>query len=170
MTKPSFKECFVISEAEPLIKVGGLGDVGGTLPAALTALPREMTDGRAVDVRVVIPFHDVLKQKQIPVKWVCNYRIPYENGLFQDVYVSQAEGMDVPIYLIDGDPIRNKGVYSSNPVDDGYKYIFFSAAADENETTACLRPEISQRKDIIHNPQSALCRGKQSCHSGEIRY
>ena len=48
MTKPSLKVCFVISEAEPLIKVGGLGDVGGTLPAALRALPPEMTDGREV--------------------------------------------------------------------------------------------------------------------------
>ena len=126
MTKPSFKVCFVISEAEPLIKVGGLGDVGGTLPAALTALPHEMTDGRDVDVRVVIPYHDILKERKIPVKWVCNFRIPYDNGLFQDVYVSQAEGMDVPMYLIDGDPIRGKGVYSSDPIVDAYKYVFFS--------------------------------------------
>ncbi len=127
-----------------MIKVGGLGDVGGTLPGALTALPQEMTDGRAVDVRVVIPFHDVLKQKQIPTKWICNYKIPYENGLFQDVYVSQAEGMEVPIYLIDGEPIRNKGVYSSNPVDDAYKYIFFSAAADE------LFRHIDWIPDVLH--------------------
>ena len=74
MDKPSLKICFVISEAEPLIKVGGLGDVGGTLPAALINLPREMTDDRPVDVRVVIPYHDILKAHNIPVKWVCNYR------------------------------------------------------------------------------------------------
>lgn len=144
MTKPSFKVCFVISEAEPLIKVGGLGDVGGTLPAALTALPHEMTDGRDVDVRVVIPYHDILKERQIPVKWVCNFRIPYENGLFQDVYVSQAEGMDVPIYLIDGDPIRGKGVYSTDPIVDVYKYVFFSTAAVE------LFKHIDWVPDILH--------------------
>ncbi len=144
MTKPSFKVCFVISEAEPLIKVGGLGDVGGTLPAALTALPHEMTDGRAVDVRVVIPYHDILKERQIPVKWICNFRIPYDNGLFQDVYVSQAEGMDVPIYLIDGEPIRRKGVYSSAPIVDAYKYIFFSTAAIE------LFKHIDWIPDVLH--------------------
>ena len=144
MTKPSFKVCFVISEAEPLIKVGGLGDVGGTLPSALTALPHEMTDGRDVDVRVVIPYHDILKERKIPVKWICNYRIPYENGLFQDVYVSQAEGMDVPIYLIDGDPVRGKGVYSSDPITDAYKYIFFSAAAVE------LFKHIDWVPDVLH--------------------
>ena len=145
MTKPSFKVCFVISEAEPLIKVGGLGDVGGTLPAALTALPHEMTDGRDVDVRVVIPYHDILKERKIPVKWVCNFRIPYDNGLFQDVYVSQAEGMDVPIYLVDGDPIRGKGVYSSDPIVDAYKYVFFSTAAVE------LFKHIDWIPDVLHS-------------------
>lgn len=145
MTKPSFKVCFVISEAEPLIKVGGLGDVGGTLPAALTALPHEMTDGRDVDVRVVIPYHDILKERKIPVKWVCNFRIPYDNGLFQDVYVSLAEGMDVPIYLIDGDPIRGKGVYSSDPIVDAYKYVFFSTAAVE------LFKHIDWIPDVLHS-------------------
>ncbi len=144
MTKPPFKVCFVISEAEPLIKVGGLGDVGGTLPAALRDLPQEMTDGRPIDVRVVIPYHDILKAHQIPVKWICNYRIPYENGLFQDVYVSQAENMPVPIYLIDGEPVRGKGVYSSDPVVDGYKYVFFSAAADE------LFKHIGWIPDVLH--------------------
>lgn len=144
MTKPSFNVCFVISEAEPLIKVGGLGDVGGTLPAALVNLPREMTDGRPVDVRVIIPYHDILKAHQIPVKWVCNYKIPYGNGLFQDVYVSEAEGMPVPIYLIDGEPIRGKEVYSSDSVVDGYKYIFFSAAADE------LFKHINWIPDVLH--------------------
>ena len=63
MTDQPLKICFVISEAEPLIKVGGLGDVGGTLPAALAALPKEKTDGRGIDVRVVIPYHDILKEK-----------------------------------------------------------------------------------------------------------
>ena len=129
MSEP-LKVCFVLSEAEPLIKVGGLGDVGGTLPYALNDLPKDLTDGRGIDARVVIPYHDVLKTKQIPVKWLFNFKIPYENS-FQDVYVSQAENMPVPTYLIDGDPIRGKGVYSSDTVMDGYKYIFFSAAAVE---------------------------------------
>ena len=129
MSEP-LKVCFALSEADPLIKVGGLGDVGGTLPRALNNLPKKKTDGRGIDARVVIPYHDILKEKQIPVKWLFNFKIPYENG-FQDVYVSQAENMPVPTYLIDGDPIRGKGVYSSDTVADGYKYIFFSAAVVE---------------------------------------
>ncbi len=144
MTETSLKVCFVLSESDPLIKVGGLGDVGGTLPSALVSLPPELTDNRKIDVRVVIPYHDILKEHNIPVKWICNFKIPYENGLMQDVYVSQAENMPVPVYLIDGEPIRRKGVYSSDSVVDGYKYIFFSTAAVE------LFRQIHWIPDVLH--------------------
>ena len=145
MTETPLKVCFVLSESDPLIKVGGLGDVGGTLPAALVSLPPELTDNRKIDVRVVIPYHDILKEHRVPVKWLCNFKIPYENGLMQDVYVSQAENTPVPLYLIDGDPIRSKGVYSSDSVVDGYKYIFFSAAAVE------MFRHINWIPDVLHS-------------------
>ena len=98
MNTNALKVCFVISEADPLIKVGGLGDVGGTLPAALKALGLDETDGRGIDARVVIPYHDVLKAKNTPSTWIKNFKIPYDNG-FQDVYVSVANntpGPDLP--------------------------------------------------------------------------
>ena len=44
---------FLINEAEPLVKVGGLADVGGSLPAAL----REM----GLDVRLALPLHPTLR-------------------------------------------------------------------------------------------------------------
>ena len=44
---------FAVWELDPLIKVGGLGDVARSLPAALKTI--------GVDIRVVIPFYKVLK-------------------------------------------------------------------------------------------------------------
>ncbi len=143
MKNNALKVCFVVSEADPLIKIGGLGDVGGTLPAALKALSLDETDGRGIDVRVVIPYHDELKAKNIPSTWVKNFKIPYDNG-FQDVYVSTADDTPVPTYLIDGDPVRNKGVYSSDTLADIYKYVFFSSAAIE------LFKEIDWIPDVVH--------------------
>ena len=44
----TLKVLFLAAEADPLVKVGGLGDVAGSLPQALRALPAE-------DVRVDAP-------------------------------------------------------------------------------------------------------------------
>lgn len=141
--KPSLKVLFVISEADPLLKVGGLGDVGGTLPIAIRNLPTEQTDGSPVDVRIVIPYHDEIKRKEIPTEWILNYQIPCGGG-FQDVYLSKALNTKVPIYLIDGWPIRNCGTYNADSRRDMEKYIFFSAAALE------LCKQLNWSPDILH--------------------
>src|SRR6266542_1758392 len=49
---------FLAAEAEPFVKVGGLGDVAGTLPRALRALSN---DEIKVDVRLVLPQHTVIR-------------------------------------------------------------------------------------------------------------
>jgi len=54
---------FVSAEAEPLVKVGGLGDVAGSLPRALRSLPLDDAGGRVIDVRLVIPFHSVITHR-----------------------------------------------------------------------------------------------------------
>ena len=56
---------FLASEAEPFVKVGGLGDVAGTLPRALRALSTEMTGGVKLDVRLVLPMHSVIREESL---------------------------------------------------------------------------------------------------------
>lgn len=66
------KVLFVTSEAHPLIKTGGLGDVSGSLPAALKA--------QRCDVRLVMPAYPVAKARLGELKHITTLRIPGTPG------------------------------------------------------------------------------------------
>ncbi len=130
---------FLAAEAEPFVKVGGLGDVAGTLPRALRVLSN---NDLKVDIRLVLPLHSVIKQDTL--RPVGIYSIPRGST---DVQVEAFEGVldGIPVYFLSGDPIRASGsVYSSNNKLDGEKYTFFSLAALE------LPRYINWTPDIIH--------------------
>ena len=130
---------FLAAEAEPFVKVGGLGDVAGTLPRALRALSN---DEIKIDVRLVLPQHSVIRVDTIrPVKM---YSIPRGNS---EVQVEAFEGTlnGMPVYFINGEPIRASGsVYSSNNTLDAEKYVFFALAA------LALPQQLNWNPDILH--------------------
>ena len=115
---------FLAAEAEPFVKVGGLGDVAGTLPRALRALSN---DEVKVDVRLVLPMHSVIREESLKPLGI--YSIPRGKTEVQvEAFEGVQEGM--PVYFINGNPIRASGsVYSSNNKLDAEKYVFFSLAA-----------------------------------------
>ena len=130
---------FLAAEAEPFVKVGGLGDVAGTLPRALRALSNEEVK---LDVRLVLPMHTAIRTESL--RPVGIYSIPRDKTEVQvDAYEGVLDGM--PVYFISGDPIRASGsVYSSNNKLDAEKYVFFSLAALE------LPRQLNWQPDIIH--------------------
>jgi starch synthase len=133
---------FLAAEAEPFVKVGGLGDVAGSLPRALRALTTEVTSDIRLDVRLVLPLHSVIRQDSL--RPVGIYSIPRGES---EVQVEAFEGVldGMPVYFINGEPIRASGsVYSSNNKLDAEKYTFFSLAALE------LPRQINWTPDIIH--------------------
>ena len=130
---------FLAAEAEPFVKVGGLGDVAGTLPRALRALSN---GDLKLDVRLVLPMHLVIKSESL--RPVGIYSIPRGDSEIQvEAFEGTLDGM--PVYFLNGEPIRAGGsVYSSNNKLDGEKYIFFSLAALE------LPRHINWNPDVIH--------------------
>jgi len=130
---------FLAAEAEPFVKVGGLGDVAGTLPRALRALSN---DELKVDVRLVLPHHPVIRSDSL--RPVGIFSIPRGRSEVQvEAYEGILQGM--PVYFINGEPIRASGsVYSSNNKLDAEKYVFFSLAALE------LPRQLNWEPNIIH--------------------
>jgi starch synthase len=130
------KIVFVIAEAEPFVKTGGLGEVGGSLAAFLYK--------QGVDVRVIMPNHSAIAEHfrrdfkhlahfEVPVAWRRQYC-----GIDWMVY------QGVPYYFIDNE------YYFSRPkiygeYDDAERFAFFSRAALES-----LNYIPDFRPDIIH--------------------
>lgn len=135
---------FLAAEADPLVKVGGLGDVAGSLPPALRQLTTEKTSGIELDVRLVIPFHSVIRQKNLDLEFLFEYEVPAGPGPI----IAQAYRLllnDIQIYLIAGSPIgEDAPVYDPDPAIDGLKYFFFSMAALE------LVRKLGWQPDILH--------------------
>ncbi|MBN1304142.1 MAG: glycogen synthase [Anaerolineales bacterium] len=135
---------FLAAEADPFVKVGGLGDVAGSLPRALRALSDEQTGGAVLDVRLALPYHPLLKSHLDGVTSVGSYALEQSGDSAEvDIYETALDGM--PVYFIDGAPIQSGGsVYSSDAALDAGKYTFFSLAALE------LPRYIGWKPDILH--------------------
>lgn len=117
---------FAAAEAEPFIKVGGLGDVAGALPIAI-----QKSGPQSVDIRLVMPFHAAIKEKQLPINRLGSFAINSGLGTSEcSIYTITNDGLTV--YFLDSEAINHESpVYHANPVQDGRKYAFFSVACVE---------------------------------------
>jgi starch synthase len=132
---------FLASEADPFIKVGGLGDVAGSLPYALQSL------GDDIDVRLVIPFHISIRAEGLTLVRETIFTIPHDGREIPvQVFCTDVKGLLV--YLISGAPVTGSlKVYDPNPQADGEKYVFFSIAALEMARRLDWRPDIVHAND-----------------------
>jgi len=138
---------FTVAEADPLIKVGGLGDVGGSLPRALQSLNPDQIKGTHLDVRLVIPLHSGIDRSAFQLKPLGTFPVPHLPEPIQaDVFETHINGLAV--YLIAGEPIPQEGpVYSLDTRADGVKFAFFSLAALELARYLDWQPHILHAND-----------------------
>ncbi|HOA21018.1 MAG TPA: glycogen/starch synthase [Anaerolineaceae bacterium] len=133
------KVLFASAEASPLVKIGGLGDVAGALPAALS----ESSAG-ALDIRLFLPYHADIKRKDLNIGFLGTFPLPAQTGSFPiEIYVTILHG--IKTYLLDSEIFNhNSPVYHGDPALDGRKYAAFSVALLE----ACRF--LNWRADILH--------------------
>lgn len=135
---------FVAAESEPFVKIGGLGDVAGALPDAIHRISKKQSERYPVDIRMVLPYHGVIKQKDFPTTFLGQFNVPKGQEVIP-CRVYHYDGGLIPVYLLGGDPINDDApVYSLVTSEDGDKYVFFSLAA------LGLAEFLKWRVDILH--------------------
>ena len=140
------KILFVASEAMPFAATGGLGDVIGSLPTALT----EAAAGEA-DVRVVMPLYGQVKDEfrsEMKEEYVFTVNLAWRK---QYCRIMSLERGGVKYYFIDNEfYFKRDTLYGCG--DDAERYAFFSMAV------MCMLPAVDFFPDILHahDWQSAL--------------
>ncbi|MEA4812074.1 MAG: glycogen/starch synthase [Anaerolineaceae bacterium] len=121
--KSDLKILVAAAESAPLVKIGGLGDVAGVLPKAIKAL-----DPRHIDIRVMLPYHLILQQRQLKTELLGQFELKtLEGSLPCKLYRYQES--EIPFYLISNQYIDEApGIYSGDASQDGLKYMSFSVA------------------------------------------
>ena len=151
--KYPIKVLFLAAEANPFIKVGGLADVAGSLPHTLRPLRVRSTirsasansdEIPAVDVRLVIPLHNAIRNRNLPLKVTTEFTIEHAQGPIP-VQVFETDRNGMIVYLIASELISDdEQLYHADASQDGPKYTLFSLAALE------LVRKLKWSPDVLH--------------------
>ena len=150
MINKTIKVLFIAAEADPFIKVGGLGDVAYALPKALMDLSinHQLNDDLQLDVRVAIPCHANVCEKISDSTLVASFSILH-SGDQLPVNVYQTRVNNILFYLFSGAPTvpGDSPVYSGNNRVDALKYFLFSLASLEFAKLIDWQPDILHAND-----------------------
>lgn len=138
MTKEKTKILFVGAEAMPFASTGGLGDVLGSLPAAL-----QSEYGDEADIRVVLPLYGMIGEEwRGKLKDVAVFEVPLA-WRRQYCGVKRLKKDNVIFYFVDNEYyFRRDRIYGY--FDDGERYAYFCRAVLE------MLSHIEFCPDIIH--------------------
>ncbi|NJK72487.1 MAG: glycogen synthase GlgA [Synechococcaceae cyanobacterium SM2_3_60] len=128
------KILFAATEAAPLAKVGGMGDVVGTLPGVLRKMGH--------DVRVIMPFYGFLWEQ--PDFADCVARGPVWSapvmGTVCNVYETVMPDSGVPLFLVEHFAFSPQRVYYGD--DEFWRFTFFSRSVAEFAWNFIWKPNI----------------------------
>jgi starch synthase len=113
------KVLFVATEAAPLAKVGGMGDVVGTLPGILKDMGH--------DVRVLMPYYGFLPKKlQVPPTAIWTGDVMLQEV---EVYETRFPNVNIPLYLLGHWAFATNEIYGGEGED--WRFTLFANGATE---------------------------------------
>lgn len=128
------KVLFIAAECAPFIKTGGLGDVIGSLPEALSK--------EGVETGVILPLYSKIDRERYNLKFIKYLFISLAwRNIYCGIFETTING--VKYYFIDNEKYFNREkIYGE--FDDAERFAFFSKAAIE------ILPHIDFNADIIN--------------------
>lgn len=114
------------SEVAPVIKLGGLGDVVGSLPKSLERI--------GVDADVVVPFFPSAKTESLRVYKSRDITVTYNNQIYEvGVYATKLPHSSVDLYMLKCDEFFSEGGKNAflNSVEETRIFSFFSRCVVE---------------------------------------
>jgi starch synthase len=122
------------SEAMPFAKTGGLADVSGALPKALT--------GQDVDTKLILPLYDQIDRALLNGGSMENVRVEWR-GQIHHVRFWYSDAAGAPAYLLEAPEFfARPNIYGYN--DDHIRFAFFSRAA------LALLKSLDWQPDVVH--------------------
>ncbi len=129
------KVLFLASEMDPFIKSGGLGDIIGSLPKALTE--------KGVEVSVFLPKYNNINQRLLEgLTYVCSTTV-FVGNVPRNATIYKIVRDNVNIYFVGNDHYFNRyGLYGFE--DDIERFSFF------NRSAICALEIIDFKPDVMH--------------------
>ena len=140
------KILFVGAEAMPFAATGGLGDVLGSLPAAIKA-----EGGEDCDVRVIMPLYSAISdewRKKMKQEAVFNVKLAWRD-VYCGIFSLKKDG--VIYYFVDNEYYFKRGQLYGE-YDDGERFAFFCMAVMEFLCRSEWKPDVLH----AHDWQAAL--------------
>lgn len=138
MDDVSLKVLFVSAEVAPFAKTGGLADVAGSLPKALSTLGN--------DVRIIMPKYQQIQTGDYVTDFSVSMLGKKETAIIRKTSIlAKNNGVEnqVPVYLVDNHHYFDRpSIYGY--VDEAERYAFFC------KSVLKMLPEIHFQPDIIH--------------------
>lgn len=140
MTDNPLKILFLTAEAVPFAKVGGLGDVAGSLPIALAGLGH--------DVRVMMPRYGTISSEVFQLQQIGEpFRVPAGAGKEYVHLIGTTMGEDIPVYLLWNEHYftSREKVYGFE--DDAQRFAVFGQGAIRALRVLDWKPDVIHAND-----------------------
>ncbi|MBT3239753.1 MAG: glycosyltransferase [Chloroflexi bacterium] len=152
----SLKVLFMASEAMPYIKVGGLGDVAGSLPNAIYSLDAKP------DIRLIIPMHGNIDRSKFNLEMIATFSVAYEEK-YLTAEVFQLKTKAAPVYFVGGELFDEaSSVYLEDGNLDALRYIFFSMASLKFFELLNWKPDLIHANDWHTSPAIYAIKAKSN--------